>query len=312
MWFNNMNQLTLFTEQLIEENKDLTMDILAASSRMNIPLGWHYILDLIWIFSHLNLPKGSIIIDAGAGQGIAQYLLADKGYKVISVDAFERKPSEMASALYNIHCIDESHSIISHPYTKRNCNQKILNNVLNCNLNSAIKRFFKKKGDQKGHIISMDEFLTDQSTSSGILFYHADIKKLDQIPNQTVDAVISVSALEHNPDIIQKECLKELERTLKPGGELLLTVSTGIGQKGFHQPSFSYLYDQQKLADIYELGDYATNFNQFPQVLNQMKNSQYLKKWLSGIYYLSEENGMPWGVWDIQYLPVGIYKKLNK
>ena len=53
---------------------------------MNRPNGWHYDLDHIWILNELEaagLAKGATIIDAGAGQGIMQYLLAARGYNVI-------------------------------------------------------------------------------------------------------------------------------------------------------------------------------------------------------------------------------------
>ncbi|RKY40680.1 MAG: hypothetical protein DRP81_09100 [Candidatus Omnitrophota bacterium] len=43
--------------------------------------GWHYILDLAWIISHIDIPPGCKILDAGAGGGILQYLLAIRGYR---------------------------------------------------------------------------------------------------------------------------------------------------------------------------------------------------------------------------------------
>ena len=57
-------------------------------------VGWHYPLDLIWQYKkimELDLPKGSTILDAGAGDGMMQFILAGQGYNILSVDFSERK-----------------------------------------------------------------------------------------------------------------------------------------------------------------------------------------------------------------------------
>jgi len=61
---------------------------------MNRPNGWHYDLDHIWILSELEkagIKPGATILDAGAGQGVLQYLLASRGYNVISLDFSPRR-----------------------------------------------------------------------------------------------------------------------------------------------------------------------------------------------------------------------------
>ena len=59
---------------------------------LNMSIGWHYYLDLAWILHRIRrLPAGSLILDAGAGYGLAQLLLAELGYNVISVDYRPRR-----------------------------------------------------------------------------------------------------------------------------------------------------------------------------------------------------------------------------
>ena len=79
-------------------NDSVTTDIIDYwLSLLNRPNGWHYKLDIIWILNELKksgIHPGSTILDAGAGQGVLQYLLAAKGYKVISFDYSKKKNSK--------------------------------------------------------------------------------------------------------------------------------------------------------------------------------------------------------------------------
>ena len=59
-------------------------------------IGWHYYLDLAWMLHEIRkLPQGALILDAGAGTGLTQFMLASLGYNVISADfatrAFPRR-----------------------------------------------------------------------------------------------------------------------------------------------------------------------------------------------------------------------------
>ena len=68
-------------------------DIKYWSKVLNRPNGWHYDLDIIWILNKLieyEVKPGDWILDAGAGQGLLQFILASKGYNVISYDYSDR------------------------------------------------------------------------------------------------------------------------------------------------------------------------------------------------------------------------------
>ena len=65
-------------------------------------VGWHYFLDFAWILRKIRgLPSGSLILDAGAGTGLAQFLLLELGYNVISVDLCERKLTRAQTDKYS-------------------------------------------------------------------------------------------------------------------------------------------------------------------------------------------------------------------
>lgn len=58
---------------------------------------------------------------------------------------------------------------------------------------------------------------------------------MPEIDATSVDAVVSISALEHNPieDIIG--CSRELLRVLKNGGKLVVTLSAAKDVDWFHE-----------------------------------------------------------------------------
>jgi hypothetical protein len=83
-------------------------------------VGWHYYLDLIWQLKKiqsLELPKGATILDAGAGNGMSQFLMAACGYNVISVDFSNRSKPFLISKVF---CIKDNQSKkdISNEYTE--------------------------------------------------------------------------------------------------------------------------------------------------------------------------------------------------
>ena len=71
------NKIKLLTTSLLDDCKKLK-ELTYWLRVMNRPNGWHYDLDHIWILDELEksgITKGSTIIDAGAGQGIMQYIV---------------------------------------------------------------------------------------------------------------------------------------------------------------------------------------------------------------------------------------------
>ena len=88
-----MDKITLLDTDLLQ-NEKLFREVIYWKNFFRAQLGWHYVLDLIWKLEKidlLELPKGSRIIDAGAGYGLMQYILAGRGFNVISIDFAPRK-----------------------------------------------------------------------------------------------------------------------------------------------------------------------------------------------------------------------------
>ncbi len=293
-----MDRIELLSEDLIEQNKNLAMEVLAASSRTGIKLGWHYLLDLIWILKNLNSPKGSVILDAGAGNGLLQFMLADRGYKVISADVLTRGNPEFVSNMYRIIHMGDERTITHSYWNGIGASDQINNDERNINKEFDINCFNNHK--QNNGIPS-------------IIYYHCDLESMRELNNDTVDAVVSVSALEHNPPQKVNQCVKELSRVLKPEGNMLITVSAVNDGELFHEPSHSWLLDEVGMVSAYGIQNgYESNFGSYKEIYASLFTSKYLRRWLASFYYTGGNNGMPWGVWDPQYQPVGIAKANRK
>jgi hypothetical protein len=110
--------IELLSESLIDQHPDLALEVLAASSKLGLSLGWHYVLDLVWLLRELDLPRGATVLDAGAGWGLAQFLFADRGLRVISVDMSARQARGELQHLYNFERLG-SGATIHHRYLER-------------------------------------------------------------------------------------------------------------------------------------------------------------------------------------------------
>jgi ubiquinone/menaquinone biosynthesis C-methylase UbiE len=141
------------------------------------------------------------------------------------------------------------------------------------------------------------------------LIYNEDLTSMPDIPDNSLDAVVAVSALEHNsPEGLQK-VVAEIMRKLKPGGKLLATLCAGKDKDWFHEPSHGWCYSDATLRRLFDLpDDTPSNYARYDELFNSLKNSTELRERLAKIYFQSGDNGMPWGRWNPQYQPVGVCK----
>ena len=255
-------------------------------------LGWHYILDLFWILHSLReLPRGSLVLDAGAGDGLLQYLLVKIGMRVISVDFVHRSPPKDIKSL-SISC----GNIFDNDYVghlKRNysiSNQASAGEMVNLSPSQLI------------------EILSDQELK--LVFYRSDLRDMSAIPDNYVDAVVSVSALEHNPIDDSQKAFLECLRILKYGGPALITTSATDKESWFHEPSKGWCYSERTLRDIFQLPSTCeSNYSHFEEIFSQISElGNELHIQLAPFYFASQNNGMPAGQWRPQYLPVGVRK----
>ena len=84
------DRLEILSIHMLDQERSLVTDLKRLARRLDLEFGWHYLLDLAWILRHLGPARGRRIMDAGAGVGIMQWHLADRGAEVISVDRQSR------------------------------------------------------------------------------------------------------------------------------------------------------------------------------------------------------------------------------
>jgi 2-polyprenyl-3-methyl-5-hydroxy-6-metoxy-1,4-benzoquinol methylase len=84
-------KIEILSVDLLDKHHPLVNDLRSLANSLGLEFGWHYLLDLVWIISQLSLDKSSLhILDAGAGVGVMQWYLAERGAHVISVDRIDR------------------------------------------------------------------------------------------------------------------------------------------------------------------------------------------------------------------------------
>jgi SAM-dependent methyltransferase len=140
-----------------------------------------------------------------------------------------------------------------------------------------------------------------------VVLRRADLSRLSDLPDASFDAVVSVSALEHNaPDVLPR-VVEELLRVLRPGGRLLATLSAARDRDWFHEPSQGWCYTEATLRRAFGIGpETPSNYEGFDELFAALRASRELKARLSWYYARSGRNGMPWRRWDPKYQPVGV------
>jgi SAM-dependent methyltransferase len=293
-------------------------------------LGWHYYLDLAWIIREISaLPKGSLILDAGAGSGLLQFILSDLGYNVISVDYSDRSFSARYMERYGeiLHFLNSQEQTFDNPYIRhlKSVYHDLESRKLS-GIGNMLRLFMKQKTQNKeidamttiernrffplGNTIS--SVLTGKAVerSGRIFLYKCDLKDMPLLPDDFVDAVVSVSALEHNDHVDFENCIDEIMRVTKHAGRIAVTVSASQYEDWFHEPSKGWCYDEASLKRLFRLSeDVRSNFHRKNEYFEELKiEDNELHKRLSPFYYKSGDNGMPWGKWDPKYQPVGVLK----
>jgi SAM-dependent methyltransferase len=285
-------------------------------------LGWHYYLDLAWIMRGVkSLPAGALILDAGAGNGLLQFILAEFGYNVISADFVDRRLPSKHGRRYGkvVHYLHSHHQTFDNRYTwhlKTNYGGR-----LSSKLHRLVASFKKEKNFDPVSIIEKNRFVPegdqtfllkgDAAQGCGRIFmYKCDLRDMPLLPDSFVDGVVSVSALEHNDHADFEKCMDEILRVTKPLGSLFLTVSASLVGDWFHEPSKGWCYSEATLKRLFRLPEgVKNNFARKDALFKELrKKGNELHKRLARVYFESGDNGMPWGIWDPKYQAVGVYK----
>jgi SAM-dependent methyltransferase len=148
------------------------------------------------------------------------------------------------------------------------------------------------------------------SLSKGkVILYHQDLRNLVDIADNSLDAIVAVSALEHNSPQGLQEVVAEMMRVLKPGGTLAATLCAARDQDTWHVPSSGWCYTDTSLRRLFDLDVNApSNYAHYDELFTALRDCAELRDNLASFYSRSGDNGMPWGKWDPQYQPVGVVK----
>jgi ubiquinone/menaquinone biosynthesis C-methylase UbiE len=273
---------------LLDQQRDVVTELKRLAGELGLEFGWHYLLDLVWIIRHLGAVAGARILDAGAGTGVMQWWLAEHGVEVLSVDRASRCLLPLRfRRWFRVEGLRKSDLA---PYGR----------VIQSNL--------ARPDRWKAQIADWSSLLSTRRSAGKVQLYHQDLQHLKDVPSGTIDAVVGVSALEHNTPTNLAFVVSELMRVLKPGGALLATLGAARDQDWFHQPSQGWCYTDASLRRLFDLPVAASNYDSYDELFEALKQCAELRDNLASFYFNSAENGMPWGKWDPQYQSVGVLK----
>jgi hypothetical protein len=310
------NEIKLLDASLLSDEKKLK-ELTKWLRVMNRPNGWHYDLDHIWILDELEnagIKPGATIIDAGAGQGIMQYLLAARGYKIISLDFSPRKPPDRAHGIFEVFGEGDSAINYQHPY------MKFISYGTN-RLDGLIKRLtlqkLKKLPELPGRFYRRalsytwylrERFLGDHREYGQISYIRAPFHEVP-LESGIADAVISVSAIEHADIELFNSNIKSLLRLMKKGAPMLMTTSATKEQKNSYDKKVEgWCFSRSALADYFP--GYVIEFNA-ESCERSLLNSKTFMDRLDPYYYLDPESPLYKKSFDsFPYLPVAL--KINK
>ncbi|MGD8455350.1 MAG: class I SAM-dependent methyltransferase [Anaerolineales bacterium] len=290
------DKLELLSVDLLDTHRPVMDELRVLARKMGLEFGWHYLLDLGWIISNLDLYRTERVIDAGAGVGMLQWYLASKGVDVISADRGSRaKLGLWFRANFAV--------------------EGLRPEDLDSKWRGAADTVREAKGvvgKTKAHLrnaLSLARMLQPPLGSGRVFIYNQDLKTLRDVEDESIDAVVAVSALEHNTPEGLQEVVVELMRVLKVGGKLLATLGASPDKDWFHEASRGWNYTEASLRAIFDLEPgLKSNYKQYDQVYSALKECAELRDNLASFYEQSGDNGMPWGVWDPQYVIVGVCK----
>jgi SAM-dependent methyltransferase len=285
--------IELLGPALLDSERQAADAAMRLSRSMRISLGWHYLLDVVWTNRELDAQRDSTVLDAGAGVGIMQWFLAERGVNVISIDRLDRSRLSLRyRARYNVAGL--------HRQELAPVGRSFLADARSGALAVDAMR------DARG---LLDRVRGGARNRGKVTIHHVGLGQLSAIPDGSVDGIVSISSLEHNdPDAIPG-IVAELWRVLRPGGVLTATVGAGKAD-WYHEPSRGWCFSEATLRRVFGIAESTpSNYDQFDEILAGVRSNDELHRNLARSYFRSGNNGMPWGKWDPKYLSVGVRRQ---
>ena len=295
-------KIEILSVDLLEQNRSLVEDLKKLARALRLEFGWHYLLDLTWTIHNLGAVQGKQIMDAGAGTGILQWYLAKSGADVFSVDRLSRatlpprfrrqfrvqglRDTDLSSLRQSF--IQVLKRPVSGPFYRRWA--------------AGLAALWRESA----------AYLASSSSAGKVFIYNQDLTDLTEINDNSLDAIVAISSLEHNTPEGLAQVVVELMRVLKPGGKLLATLTAGRDQDWWHTASSGWCYTDTSLRRLFMLPpETSSNYEHYDELFARLKDSRELRDNLARFYYQSSDKGMPKGVWNPEYQPVGVCKIKN-
>jgi len=300
---HNVEKIELLSVDLLDQQRPLVEALKSLARSLRLEFGWHYLLDLTWIISQLGPVQGKQLMDAGAGTGILQWYLAQQGAQVISVDRLSRALLPLRfRKRFNVQGLRagaEPDLAPSWQVFKSNFSGK-------AGILAIVSEIATATLAQAKDVLGMVE---TRRSPGQVLVYNQDLKNLADIQDSSQDAVVAVSALEHNTPEGLQQVVVELMRVLKPGGKLIATLCAAPDHDRWHAASSGWCYTDASLRRLFYLPpETPSNYNHYNELFLALVKCAELRDNLAAFYFRSGDNGMPWGKWDPQYIPVGVCK----
>jgi SAM-dependent methyltransferase len=292
-----IEKIEILPVSLLDQYRQQVEALKTLARSLAIGIGWHYLLDWTWILSLLGQVEGKRIMDAGAGVGLLQWYLAGQGAEIISVDRSSRPELSMHfRLLYAVSGLRPEDLVSPARFMWKNI-KFALRNI------SRIAAIIRSN-------VSLNKTTRTKYPGGKVIIYNQDLSSMPLIADNSIDAVVAVSALEHNSPAGLATVVDELLRVLKPGGILLATLGAARDQDWFHEPSQGWCYTEASLHRLFHLpAETPSNYAQYDDLFYALKNCDELRLNLADFYFRSGNNGMPWGRWDPQYQSVGVCKR---
>jgi SAM-dependent methyltransferase len=295
------NKIEILSADFLRENRHLVHEFRQVARSLRLGLGWHYLLDLIWAAKEVGPVFGHQIMDAGAGVGVMQWWMASKGANVVSADRLNRSH---LGRRFRAWCPVRGlrAGVDLNPLSKPG-----LRAFLPPRRIQHWPLWPLKIGNTFFEMFSREPLPPkDRGT---VTVYNQDLRSMPDVMTDSIDAIVSISSLEHNSPEDLRAIVHELMRVLKPGGKLVATLGGSKEKDWFHEPSKGWCYTEATLRDLFKLDSASiSNYEQYDELFGLLRDCAELRDNLARFYFRSGNNGMPWGVWDPKYQPVGVVK----
>ena len=197
-------KIEILSPTILVDEKHNIDDLKLLANSLGLEFGWHYLLDISWILSQLNSIDSMRILDAGAGTGVLQWYLAENGAEVLSVDRASR---EYLPARFRFR------------FRAQGLREGDLAPALT-SLRTRTQQTASAIAALKSMLSETQGMLTVSRSAGRVVIYNQDLSSMRDIADDTLDAIVAVSALEHNEPDDLPSVVEDLLRVLKPGARI--------------------------------------------------------------------------------------------